>query len=45
MRFLPLQNTVAYQVHSSELLEMLDVNNAPLRRGLEMKGIKIAAGI
>lgn len=45
MRFMSLQNTVAYQVNSSELLETLDANNAPLRRGLEMKGIKIAAGI
>lgn len=45
MRFMSLQNTVAYQVNSSELLEMLDANNAPLQRGLEMKGIKIAAGI
>lgn len=45
MTFLSLHNTVDSQVHSLELLEMLNTNNALLSRVLEMKGIKIAPGI
>lgn len=45
MRFTSFQNTVDYQVYSSELLEMLSSNNILLQRVLVMKEIKIAAGI
>lgn len=45
MIFLSLHNTADHQVHSLELLEMLNTNNALLSRVLEMKGIKIAPGI
>lgn len=45
MRLVSFQNTVDYQVYSSELLEMLGSNNILLQRVLVMKEIKIAAGI
>lgn len=45
IRFMSFQNTVDYQVYSSELLEMLSSNNILLQRVLVMKEIKIAAGI
>jgi len=45
MHLVSFQNTVDYQVYSSELLEMLGSNNILLQRVLVMKEIKIAAGI
>lgn len=45
MCFMSFQNTVDYQVYSTELLEMLSSNNILLQRVLVMKEIKIAAGI
>jgi len=45
MQLVAFQNTVDYQVYSSELLEMLGSNNILLQRVLVMKEIKIAAGI
>lgn len=45
MCFMSFQNTVDYQVYSTELLEMLSSNNILLQRVPVMKEIKIAAGI